>query len=469
MYVKLRPKVLALVLGILAVSIGVLTIPLYWYTRSALEDQLDKRLLAVCEITANNLNRELLYVLSGEPSMTAVRAAFEKELSRFLVDKVDGIAVYGPGGTQLAHVGFGENDDPNISLLLGAFSGVPTGPEPVVSEIYQLPGRGYLKAAARKVNTGPDSPAVLMVWGGADFMSVIDQMVGSVFWIFLASMIAAISLAMVFSRSLIRPVRQLSAYARSIQRNIHAGEVDLDRTDEFGDLNRSLVEMHTEIRENEQSTKQLLSGIAHEIKNPLGGMEIFSGLLKEELSESSRGTDTEERGLYLEKIMGELRHLKQIVTEYLDYARPLKDNLKPLQLETVFEDAYRLLLPELKQKKVRYALTGNAVILGDESKLRRVFVNLLKNSLQAVGNGGTIAVSIEDRKGIGAIVGSDDGVGIPAQDIDRVVLPHFTTQDRGYGLGLTIARNIIEEMNGTIVAESEAGNGTTFRMELPKD
>lgn len=449
---KLRPKVFSLVLGILVVSFVVLSVPLYWYARSALEEELDKRLLTVCRIVEKDMNKDLLRVLVQEPSLSNVRATLEKELSAFAVENVMGIAVYGRDGTVLA------GTHKAAPVLLQAFAETEGDLGERVSEIYELGEGDYFKAAAVTVS---NPPAVVVVWAGAEFMTVIDEIAGSLLWIILITLVAAISLAVVFSRSLIRPVRALSRYARSIQRNIYSKPVDLGRNDEFGDLNRSLSDMHADIRQHEQSTKQLLSGIAHEIKNPLGGMEIYTGLLEEELSNQS------DHQSYLEKITGELHHLKQIVLEYLDYARPLKGDLKKVPLESILEDAYRILMPEIKQKKVNYSLKGKGTVVGDESKLRRVFVNLLKNSVEAVDKKGSISVTLEGKDNTVGIKISDNGTGIPEENLSNIFQPYFTTQDKGYGLGLAIAKNIIDEMNGTILVESQVGKGTTFSVEIP--
>lgn len=465
---KLRPRILSLVIGILIVSFLALSIPLYWYTRSALEDEMDKRLLNTARITAGQLSGDLLLNLTREPALSAVRLALEQELSSFLVDGIEGIAIYSQEGDELAKWSQMKADHPQVSVLLQNFSGIGSNVESAVSEIYQFPEGGYFKAAAISISTGNNPPAILVVWGGADFMAVIDQIVGSVFWIILVSILIAVSLSIVFSRSLIRPVMQLSNYTKSIQKNIYTGTVDLGRTDELGDLNRALAEMHTEIRENEQSMKQLLSGIAHEIKNPLGGIEIYTGLLEEAFSEGANGEDSVEHRSYLEKVTKELRHLKQIVLEYLDYARPLRSRLEPLAVEAILEDIHRILHPEMRQKNVHYSLSGKGVVLGDESKLRRVFLNLLKNSLEAVNERGTISINIESQDGVVSVEVSDDGKGIPEADLADIFNPYFTTQDKGYGLGLAIVKSIIDEMNGTILVKSEVGKGAKFTLRLPQ-
>ncbi|MFB0515335.1 MAG: ATP-binding protein [Candidatus Neomarinimicrobiota bacterium] len=465
---KLRPRILTLVIGILIVSFLALSIPLYWYTRSALEDEMDKRLLSTARIAAGQLSGDLLLSLTREPALSAVRLALEQELASFLVDGIEGIAIYSQQGDELARQSQMKSDHPQVSVLLQNFSRIGSNVESAVSEIYQFPEGGYFKAAAIAIDTGMSPPPILVVWGGADFMTVIDQIVGSIFWIVLVSILVAVSLAIVFSRSLVRPVMQLSDYTKAIQKNIYSGTVDLGRTDELGDLNRALSEMHTEIREHEQSMKQLLSGIAHEIKNPLGGIEIYTGLLEEAFSDEAYGEDAVEHRSYLEKVARELRHLKQIVLEYLDYARPLRSHLEPLAVEAIFEDIQRILHPEMRQKQVQYSLSGKGVVLGDESKLRRVFLNLLKNSLEAVNEKGTISINIESQDGLVSVEVSDDGVGIPETDLANIFNPYFTTQDKGYGLGLAIVKSIIDEMNGTILVKSEVGKGTKFTLSLPQ-
>lgn len=465
---KLRPRILSLVIGILIVSFLALSIPLYWYTRSALEDELDKRLLSTAEIAAGNLSGDLLLNLTKEPAFSTVRFALEQELASFLVEGIEGLAIYSQRGEELAKWSPKKSDHPQISVLLQTFSGAEDSAVSAVSEIYQLSAGEYVKAAATSIDVGQNPPPILVVWGGAEFMTVIDQIVGSIFWIVLISIVVAVSLAIVFSRSLTRPVMQLSAYARSIQKNIYSDTVDLGRTDEFGDLNRSLAEMHAEIRQNEQSMKQLLSGIAHEIKNPLGGIEIYTGLLEEALSKGLPEKDSAEPRSYLDKVTKELRHLKQIALEYLDYAKPLKSHLESLAVEAIFEDVHRLLQLEMRQKEVEYSLSGKGIVLGDESKLRRVFLNLLKNSLEAVGEKGAIDVSIESRDRVVSVAVADNGKGIPEADLENIFDPYFTTQDKGYGLGLAIVKNIVDEMNGTIIVDSEAGKGARFTLRLPR-
>ena len=428
---------------------------------------MDRRLISVAQIVANQLRTDLLVNLAREPALPTVRAMLDRDLTAFLVDGIEGIAIYSQTGDELASSMVATDQQPDIGTVLQTFVDLDLPAAQAVSELYPLAGGGYLKAAAVPINTDPDIPLILIVWGGAQYVAAVDQIVGSLFWIILVSAAVAVGLAVVFSRSLIRPVMALSAYARSIQDNIHAAAVDLGRTDELGALNQALMEMHTEIRQQEESMKLLLSGIAHEIKNPLGGMELYAGLLEETLA-GERGGQSDSRQAYLKKVTGELRRLKQIVLEYLDYAKPLRTKLEAIRIEQILADVLPILQPEINQKQAACRVTGQGLALGDESKLRRVFVNLLKNSLQALEPQGIIDIDIQRQDSGVQVVVVDDGKGIPADDLERIFDPYFTTHDKGYGLGLAIVKNIIDEMNGTIIVESEAGEGTKVTLSLPK-
>jgi signal transduction histidine kinase len=293
-------------------------------------------------------------------------------------------------------------------------------------------------------------------------------MAGSLLWIMMASFLIAIAMTLVFSRSLIKPVRALSRYARSIQTNINSEPVELGRSDEFGELNQSLIDMHRDIQKQEESARQLLAGIAHEIKNPLGGMEIYSGLLSEELSQLPADAKFEEYKAYLEKITEELHHLKRIVQEYLDYARPLKSVIETLSINEIYTDITKILQPELTTHKQNIHLEGDAEIQADRSKLHRVFLNLIRNGLEASGENSQISIHISDSTNCLEIDFIDTGTGIPESDRQRIFEPYFSTRDRGFGLGLSIVQSIVGELGGTIVVQKSDAEGTVFRMRLPR-
>ena len=457
-----------LVLGVLVVSMSLLSIPLYWYSRAALEEELGDQLKRINRIMATTLDQELISMLSVEPGLTSVRQQLEVSLSKLAVPGIEGLTLYKQDGTILAQDRQLRQNIAELSPALPTLLSLKNDAEPVVSEIYRLAGDKYVIASAIPVRTNQGSQVILVVWVGANYMAVINQMAGSLLWIMLASFLIAIAMTLVFSRSLIKPVRALSSYARSIQTNIYSEPVELHRSDEFGDLNQSLIDMHRDIQKQEESARQLLAGIAHEIKNPLGGMEIYSGLLSEELSQLPPDAKFEEYKSYLEKITEELHHLKRIVQEYLDYARPLKSVIETLSIREIYMDITQIMQPELLAHDQSIHLEGDAHIQADRSKLHRVFLNLIKNGLEASGDSGQIRIQVHDSPGNLELDFIDSGTGIPNEDRERIFEPYFSTRDRGFGLGLSIVQSIVGELGGTIVVQKSDTEGTIFRMNLPR-
>ena len=459
---KLKYKIVLLVTGILIVSLVTLSVPIYWYTRSALENELDEQLLTVLELTAHSLNKHLTSALLQEPSLGSVRRQLESSMQNVVIRKIQGVALISPDQQILATAG---SPGPEEALLLNIVHRALQGEagEGVVSDIYRLENDAYLKTAAIPMELDEAARVVVVVYGGVEFMEYIEQLGGTIFWMSVITLLVAAGLTVVFSRSLVKPVQQLSGYAKAIQKNLHTSPVHLERKDELGDLSGALVDMHTEIKENEHRNKQLLSGIAHEIKNPLGGMELYTGLLREELHNDAAASE------YLDKITASLHNLNQTVVSYLDYARPPKSEYKLLELQDLIGDVYRILEPEFRHQDIRFECRGAARLMTDESKVRRVFVNLLRNCIQAVTPGeGKVTVTIRNSDGQVELTIRDNGAGIAEQNLDKIFQPYFTTREKGYGLGLAIAKNIVDELNGSIFVDSVTGEGTCFIINFPR-
>ncbi|MCH8929733.1 MAG: hypothetical protein IIA98_02265, partial [Proteobacteria bacterium] len=165
----------------------------------AVYPELDKRLLSIAEIAAVQLRTDLLANLVREPALATVRATLEQDLSAFRVEGLEGLAVYTSGGVELARSRVTQSDYPDVTVLLQSLLNLQHPVDRAVSELYRLSAGEYFKAAAISIEVGATEPLILVVWGGADFMAVIDKIVGSLFWIVLVSIVVAVSLAAVFS------------------------------------------------------------------------------------------------------------------------------------------------------------------------------------------------------------------------------------------------------------------------------
>jgi signal transduction histidine kinase len=209
----------------------------------------------------------------------------------------------------------------------------------------------------------------------------------------------------------------------------------------------------------------MCAGVSHEIRNPLGIIRSTAELMGG-MADSS---DAQKKlsGVIIE----ESSRLNNIVTEFLDFAHPLKPNFQDCYLEEVLDKNLQFLEPELDKKKiaVHHNLDGRSLKLrADPQLLYRTFLNIFVNAVQSIENGGNITVNVEEQKDRYAVEIEDTGCGISRENLSKIFNPFFSTKETGTGLGVSIVRNIIEGHGGTIRIDSEEGKGTKVKIELPR-
>ncbi len=214
---------------------------------------------------------------------------------------------------------------------------------------------------------------------------------------------------------------------------------------------------------------EMAAGIAHEIRNPLGGIELFASMLKKDLAQ-----DPEKRPL-TEHIISGVKDMDRIISSLLLFAKSPEPSRQQCDLNLLLKDIVisgtDLQCPD--NVKIQHDLApGEAVAAGDEELLRQVFLNFIRNAMQAMPNGGILRLTTQtgntnDSRNHITVTVADTGVGIAAQDQKNIFNPFFSTKDKGTGLGLAIAHNIIKAHQGTIDVESETGQGTKFIIKIP--
>ncbi|MBW1917303.1 MAG: two-component sensor histidine kinase [Deltaproteobacteria bacterium] len=211
---------------------------------------------------------------------------------------------------------------------------------------------------------------------------------------------------------------------------------------------------------------EMIAGVAHEIRNPLGIISSTAELLRQRLAKY------EPQDRLAQIIVEESNRLNQTVTEFLDFARPREPNLRPCNPEEILERNLELLQPEIEKHHItvdrHYSLDGHP-LTADPDLLYRAFLNILLNAIQALPEGGKITVTTRfGPHNEGALIQvQDNGEGIEAEAISKIFNPFFTTKDMGSGLGLSIVKSIIESHRGTIDIDSTPGQGTTVIIMLP--
>lgn len=237
----------------------------------------------------------------------------------------------------------------------------------------------------------------------------------------------------------------------------------------FQDITR-LIEMEEQIRRQERlaTVGSLAAGIAHEIRNPLASLSGSIQMLQGELELQG------DHKHLMDIVLRETDRLNNIITEFLDYARPRSNQMEPISLASLLEETITLFRNSREFRKdivINCDIPPAIAVTGDAQRLRQVFWNLLINSAQAIDNAGSITISAASGAGIDAdevtIQILDTGTGIEREHLERIFDPFFTTKSGGTGLGLAIAYRIIEDHNGAIDVKSEVGKGTAVIINLP--
>jgi signal transduction histidine kinase len=284
-----------------------------------------------------------------------------------------------------------------------------------------------------------------------------------------------------------RPIRDLSDAARRVaQGNLDFRVSGAMRRDEMGQLASRFNEMiaglgrtrelEAQLYQAQQSAVvgRLASAIAHEIRNPLNYINLTLDHLRTSFPPDDPGErETFERLATQLKI--EVARINSRISDFLNYTRPAKLELSPLDLRLVAEDAMRLIEVKAAESGIetRIQQQGDVrPVLGDAESLRSVLTNLYINALQSIDGGRgelTVNISVADDEQRMRIDISDTGNGIAPDNIPHLFEPYFSTRETGTGLGLAIVKKAIDEHHGTIVVQSELGRGTTFTITLPAE
>jgi signal transduction histidine kinase len=266
------------------------------------------------------------------------------------------------------------------------------------------------------------------------------------------------------------------------------GEGDFDvsvkfakRNDEIGDLGRNFNHMVQQLRESREEIErlhrtqmsraehlatlgELATGLAHEIRNPLAGIAGVVEIISRDLPSTSPARAV------VKDIRLEVAQINRILTDLLQAARPHPPEVRLTDLNTTIEHAVMLARQQVLSRPIKIELVKEPALPNvehDSDQIHQVLLNLLLNSVQAIEGSGTVRVVIAAKKDNALISVTDSGRGIAPEHLPYIFRPFYTTKGNGTGLGLSLARRIVEDHRGRIEVESEVGKGTEFLVTLP--
>ena len=255
-----------------------------------------------------------------------------------------------------------------------------------------------------------------------------------------------------------------------------------DRQDEIGELGRDFNHMVEQLRQSRERAEELYdaqisqaahlasigeiaAGLAHEIKNPLAGIRGAIEIIAAELPPDHPHRDI------MSEVQSEVMRINRILVDLLNYARPHPPQIHPGDLSRTVEHVVNLARQQITSQPIEIAFAPAAnlpEVEHDPAQIQQVVMNLILNGIQAIDGQGHVSVRTHpEGAGQVAIVVQDTGRGIPPELVSNIFKPFFTTKGQGTGLGLSLARRIVEAHGGRMEVSSKPGTGTSFTIYLP--
>ena len=460
-----RPTILVKLLVAFAVPTAVLFGLFAWVAdevaRRGLDDELAARLTAVASSAATQLRGKYLAALGpGNESDRAYQDAAKKldAVARatgarlFVIDRDFRLKVDTASAVKIGALDYqAQLDREELEAVWGG--------RPAASVAFTGDDGVAYKTGYAPVHASDSDPTIVLVIGAqapADYFEPLADLRNRLVWYGTALVLAVIVATFVVAAVITRPVRRLAAAAERIGGGELTAPVAVRSSDELGRLADAMEHMRAQLAERDAHMQRMLAGIAHEVRNPLAGMTLFTGLLKDELP------DGDERRAHVLRIARELGYLERVVSEFLDYARRPKPELAAVSARDILDEVAQLVAADAELAGVTVAVDGDAPLRADVAQLRRAVLNLARNAVQASPRGE--AVTLRARPGVIAVANKGDE--IPADTLAKIFDPFFTTREKGTGLGLAFVRDIARDHGGTVEVTSARGE-TEFRIIIP--
>jgi len=305
-------------------------------------------------------------------------------------------------------------------------------------------------------------------------------------WILMVAAAGAVAICFVTLSVLLVLIEQPLEELKKIITRVREGDLDArvkfaKRTDDVGQLGRQFNEMIQQLAENRAELQrlhqmqmaraehlatigELAAGLAHEIRNPLAGIAGVVEVMGKELPEQSSSRAV------LPEVQSEIQHIQSILNDLLAYSRPSPPEFHAADLNTTIEQAAFLARQQVRTRPIEILFApakDMPKVVHDPIQIQQVVVNLLLNGIQAIAKEGKIEIGLRGEGEFAVVRITDNGKGIAKESLPKIFKPFFTTRKEGTGLGLPLAKGIVESHQGRIEVTSEPGSGAQFEVWLP--
>ncbi|MCK4303265.1 MAG: HAMP domain-containing histidine kinase [Candidatus Eisenbacteria sp.] len=445
---------------------------LEWQARRALEVELARRLESLAAAVSSSIPPEtwgLVFSLGPGEEGSRTAAHLRSRLERISLEiGAERIAVWTRDGRLILDTSLDlriGSQAPRAALVERELEAVGRG-ERASTPLFRTESGRLLKIGLAPIEFlgGESSRAgVLLVEAPSQSLGAITNMrrtlwaAGAVGWVFV------LAVAWWLSRRLTRRTKRLADAARRIGRGDLESTVPVLGEDELGILAEALDRMRKAVWIRERQLRAMLGGVAHEIRNPLGGLILSSEMLARD------GRLPDDLARKAQRILEEGLRLERVVSDFLHYAKPERPHREQVQVEAVLMESARSAREGLQWQGECRIDTCSAVVSCDPDHLRQITLNLLRNAMQAVGTQGNVWASTRHMaKGLEIRI-EDSGPGVSREDRERIFEAFYSGKAEGAGLGLAIVRRLCD-LNGVDIeiADSKLG-GASFRLGFHDD
>ena len=439
----------------------------YYYLKAGFEREIEQRLLSVAKLASNLPNLEYAIDLKeGEEGLRSYEYLVSKLKSVkdaaslksiFLFDRQKRMLVSSEGdkiGRQIIRLKIDSLEVESVFRNISSSSVLFKGDD----------GFFYKNAYVPAIyDENGNVLAAIGVSASVTYFDTLNIIRKGLVFIILLSLLLVVLIIIVVSKGISRPIADLIDQAKAIAKGNLESRLMTCSYGELAILIETFEEMRERMLNRDNEMQMMLSGIAHEIRNPLGGLQIMIDLLSEKLS-----GDADAMKL-LNQMDNELKYLNNVVSSFLGYSRKISVNRQPTRIDNLIYDVLDLLAGEIESKNITLKKRLKEVEAETDSDIfKQVLINVVLNAVQAVDSGGIIEIELWEERDSSMIRIKDNGKGIREEDMKNIFKPFFTTKEKGSGLGLALVKKYLNALNGDIQINSVYGGGCEVRISLTK-